>query len=40
LFLSSDEAGFITGLEVPVDGGTLQMIGRYNKPEPAPPAKG
>jgi NAD(P)-dependent dehydrogenase (short-subunit alcohol dehydrogenase family) len=40
LFLSSDEAGFITGLEVPVDGGTLQMIGRYNKPEPAPQAKG
>lgn len=35
LFLSSDEANFITGLEVPVDGGTLQIIGRYNKPEPA-----
>lgn len=35
LFLSSDESNFITGLEVPVDGGTLQMIGRYKKPEPA-----
>jgi NAD(P)-dependent dehydrogenase (short-subunit alcohol dehydrogenase family) len=34
LFLSSDEANFITGLEVPVDGGTLQIIGRYHKPEP------
>jgi NAD(P)-dependent dehydrogenase (short-subunit alcohol dehydrogenase family) len=33
LFLSSDESGFITGLEVPVDGGTLAMIGRYERPE-------
>ena len=32
LFLSSDEAGFITGLEVPVDGGVLTMVGRYSKP--------
>jgi hypothetical protein len=39
LFLSSDESNFITGLEVPVDGGTLQMIGRYKKPEPATQAK-
>jgi len=31
LFLSSDESGFITGLEVPVDGGSLNMIGRYEK---------
>ena len=34
LFLSSDESGFITGLDVPVDGGTLAMIGRYQRPEP------
>jgi len=33
LFLSSDESSFITGLEVPVDGGTLAMIGRYVRPE-------
>lgn len=38
LFLSSDESGFVTGLEVPVDGGTLSMIGRYLKPETAPKA--
>ena len=35
LFLSSDESNFITGLEVPVDGGSLQMIGRYQRPQPA-----
>ena len=29
LFLSSDESNFTTGLEVPVDGGTLAIIGRY-----------
>lgn len=29
LFLSSDESSFITGLELPVDGGTLAVIGRY-----------
>jgi NAD(P)-dependent dehydrogenase (short-subunit alcohol dehydrogenase family) len=33
LFLSSDDSGFTTGLEVPVDGGTLSMIGRYEKPQ-------
>ena len=31
LFLSSDEAGFITALEMPVDGGTLAIIGRYER---------
>jgi NAD(P)-dependent dehydrogenase (short-subunit alcohol dehydrogenase family) len=33
LFLSCDESAFITGLEVPVDGGTLAMVGRYSKPK-------
>jgi NAD(P)-dependent dehydrogenase (short-subunit alcohol dehydrogenase family) len=32
LFLSSDESSFITGLEMPVDGGTLWIIGRYEGP--------
>ena len=31
LFLSSDDAGFITALEMPVDGGTLAIIGRYER---------
>jgi NAD(P)-dependent dehydrogenase (short-subunit alcohol dehydrogenase family) len=31
LFLSSDESRFVTGLEVPVDGGTLAVIGRYQR---------
>jgi NAD(P)-dependent dehydrogenase (short-subunit alcohol dehydrogenase family) len=31
LFLSSDEANFITGLEVPVDGGILAQVGQYVK---------
>lgn len=31
LFTSSDESGFITGLEVPVDGGALAIIGRYER---------
>jgi NAD(P)-dependent dehydrogenase (short-subunit alcohol dehydrogenase family) len=34
LFLSSKESGFVTGLEVPVDGGALQMVGRYVRPQP------
>jgi NAD(P)-dependent dehydrogenase (short-subunit alcohol dehydrogenase family) len=33
LFLSSDESNFTTGLEVPVDGGTLAIIGRYERRE-------
>jgi NAD(P)-dependent dehydrogenase (short-subunit alcohol dehydrogenase family) len=32
LFLSCDESAFVTGLEIPVDGGTLTMVGRYSKP--------
>jgi NAD(P)-dependent dehydrogenase (short-subunit alcohol dehydrogenase family) len=32
LFLSSEEANFTTGLEIPVDGGTLTIIGRYENP--------
>jgi NAD(P)-dependent dehydrogenase (short-subunit alcohol dehydrogenase family) len=34
LFLSSEDSGFITGLEVPVDGGTLSVVGRYERREP------
>jgi NAD(P)-dependent dehydrogenase (short-subunit alcohol dehydrogenase family) len=33
LFLSSDESSFITGLEMPVDGGTLAIVGRYESPQ-------
>jgi NAD(P)-dependent dehydrogenase (short-subunit alcohol dehydrogenase family) len=36
LFLSSEDSGFITGLEVPVDGGTLSIIGRYERPATKP----
>jgi NAD(P)-dependent dehydrogenase (short-subunit alcohol dehydrogenase family) len=35
LFLSSDESNFTTGLEVPVDGGALSIIGRYERRENA-----
>jgi NAD(P)-dependent dehydrogenase (short-subunit alcohol dehydrogenase family) len=37
LFLSSDEANFITGVELPVDGGTLAIVGAYRRPADAPP---
>jgi NAD(P)-dependent dehydrogenase (short-subunit alcohol dehydrogenase family) len=33
LFLSSDDSSFITGLEVPVDGGALSVVGRYERRE-------
>jgi NAD(P)-dependent dehydrogenase (short-subunit alcohol dehydrogenase family) len=36
LFLSSDEAGFITGVELPVDGGALASVGAYQRPSDAP----
>jgi NAD(P)-dependent dehydrogenase (short-subunit alcohol dehydrogenase family) len=36
LFLSSDEAGFITGLDVPVDGGALAVVGSFQRPAGAP----
>jgi NAD(P)-dependent dehydrogenase (short-subunit alcohol dehydrogenase family) len=36
LFLSSDEAGFITGAHLPVDGGALAVVGRYQRPPNAP----
>jgi NAD(P)-dependent dehydrogenase (short-subunit alcohol dehydrogenase family) len=39
LFLASDDSNFTTGLEVPVDGGALTIIGRYERPAaPANPA--
>jgi NAD(P)-dependent dehydrogenase (short-subunit alcohol dehydrogenase family) len=31
LFLASDDSGFTTGLEIPVDGGSLNVIGRYER---------
>lgn len=36
LFLSSDDAAFITGVHLPVDGGALAVIGRYQRPADAP----
>jgi NAD(P)-dependent dehydrogenase (short-subunit alcohol dehydrogenase family) len=36
LFLSSDEAGFVTGAHLPVDGGALAVVGRYQRPADAP----
>jgi NAD(P)-dependent dehydrogenase (short-subunit alcohol dehydrogenase family) len=36
LFLSSDEAGFITGVHLPVDGGALAIVGSYQRPASAP----
>jgi NAD(P)-dependent dehydrogenase (short-subunit alcohol dehydrogenase family) len=36
LWLASDESRFTTGLEVPVDGATLAIIGRYQRPSNAP----
>jgi len=36
LFLSSDEGNFITGVELPVDGGALAVIGSYQRPADAP----
>ena len=32
LFLASDESRFITGQELPVDGGTLAFVGQYSGP--------
>jgi NAD(P)-dependent dehydrogenase (short-subunit alcohol dehydrogenase family) len=37
LFLSSDEANFITGVELPVDGGGLAIIAQFQRPPDAPP---
>ena len=39
LYLSSDEAGFVTGMEVNVDGGALAIRGQYQRPADAPPFK-
>jgi NAD(P)-dependent dehydrogenase (short-subunit alcohol dehydrogenase family) len=36
LFLSSDDAGYITGVHLPVDGGALAIVGRYEAPAGAP----
>jgi NAD(P)-dependent dehydrogenase (short-subunit alcohol dehydrogenase family) len=36
LFLSSDEANFITGVELPVDGGALAVVAQYQRPPDAP----
>jgi NAD(P)-dependent dehydrogenase (short-subunit alcohol dehydrogenase family) len=36
LYLSSDEASFVTGAHLPVDGGALTVVGRYQRPADAP----
>jgi NAD(P)-dependent dehydrogenase (short-subunit alcohol dehydrogenase family) len=36
LFLSCDESNHITGLNIPVDGGTLASVGAYQRPRNAP----
>jgi NAD(P)-dependent dehydrogenase (short-subunit alcohol dehydrogenase family) len=36
LFLSSEEAGFITGVHLPVDGGALAVVGSYQRPASVP----
>ena len=37
LYLSSDEANFVTGMELNVDGGGLAIRGQYQRPPDAPP---
>jgi NAD(P)-dependent dehydrogenase (short-subunit alcohol dehydrogenase family) len=39
LYLSSDEANFVTGMEINVDGGLLAIRGQYQRPADAPPFK-
>jgi NAD(P)-dependent dehydrogenase (short-subunit alcohol dehydrogenase family) len=40
VFLASEESRFVTGLELPVDGGTLAFVGQYSgSPDPAAQAK-
>lgn len=34
LWLASDQSRFTTGLEVPVDGGVLSIVGQYQRPQP------
>jgi NAD(P)-dependent dehydrogenase (short-subunit alcohol dehydrogenase family) len=36
LFLSSDDAGFITGVNLPVDGGALTIVANYSRPRNQP----
>ena len=40
LFLSSDEAAFITGVELPIDGGGLAIVGQYRRPPEGPRGEG